>query len=55
MKALDDRRGVALFDRGVRTLSLTDGGTHYLEHVNDLFAKLESVTDPLGPMASRGR
>src|ERR1700722_19345370 len=47
MKALEDHLGVEVFDRGVRTLTLTDAGTHYLEHVNDLFAKLESVTDQL--------
>ena len=47
IKALEEQLGVALFDRGVRTLSLTDAGAHYLEHINDIFAKLESVTEQL--------
>jgi LysR family transcriptional regulator, glycine cleavage system transcriptional activator len=47
MKTLEDHLGVALFERGARTVTLTDAGTHYLEHVNDLFAKFESVTDQL--------
>ena len=47
IKALEEQRGVALFERGVRTLTLTDAGAHYLEHINDIFAKLESVTEQL--------
>jgi LysR family transcriptional regulator, glycine cleavage system transcriptional activator len=47
IKALEEQLGVALFERGARTLSLTDAGEHYLEHVSDLFAKLESVTEQL--------
>jgi LysR family transcriptional regulator, glycine cleavage system transcriptional activator len=47
IKALEEQLGVALFDRGVRTLSLTDAGAHYLEHINDIFSKLESVTEQL--------
>ncbi len=47
IKALEERLGVALFERGVRTLTLTDAGAHYLEHINDIFAKLESVTEQL--------
>jgi LysR family glycine cleavage system transcriptional activator len=47
IKALEEQLGVALFERGVRTLSLTDAGAHYLEHINDIFAKLESVTEQL--------
>jgi LysR family transcriptional regulator, glycine cleavage system transcriptional activator len=38
---------VSLFQRGVRTLTLTDAGANYLEHINDIFAKLESVTEQL--------
>ena len=38
---------VALFERGVRTLTLTDAGAHYLEHISDVFAKLEKVTEQL--------
>jgi LysR family transcriptional regulator, glycine cleavage system transcriptional activator len=47
IKALEEQLGVALFERGARTLSLTDAGAHYLEHISDIFAKLESVTEQL--------
>jgi LysR family transcriptional regulator, glycine cleavage system transcriptional activator len=47
IKALESQLGVALFERGVRTLTLTDAGAHYLEHISDLFSKLESVTEQL--------
>jgi LysR family glycine cleavage system transcriptional activator len=39
--------GVALSERGVRTLTLTDAGSHYLEHINDIFVKLEKGTEQL--------
>jgi len=47
IKALEAQLGVALFERGVRTLTLTDAGAHYLEHINDIFSKLESLTEQL--------
>jgi LysR family transcriptional regulator, glycine cleavage system transcriptional activator len=47
IKALEQQLGVSLFQRGVRTLTLTDAGTHYLEHLNDIFSKLETVTEQL--------
>jgi LysR family glycine cleavage system transcriptional activator len=47
IKSLERQVGVSLFERGVRTLELTDAGAHYLEHINDIFAKLESVTEQL--------
>ena len=47
IKALEEQLGVALFERGVRKLTLTDAGTHYLEHVDDMIAKLESITERL--------
>jgi LysR family glycine cleavage system transcriptional activator len=47
IKALEEQLGVALFERGVRTLTLTDAGAHYLEHIGDIFSKLESVTEQL--------
>jgi len=40
IKALEEQLGVSLFERGVRTLTLTDAGAHYLEHINDIFSKL---------------
>ena len=47
IKALEEHLGVSLFQRGVRTLTLTDAGANYLEHINDIFSKLESVTEQL--------
>src|SRR5271163_2121786 len=47
IKGLEEQLGVALFERGVRTLALTDAGAHYLEHISDIFARLESVTEQL--------
>jgi LysR family glycine cleavage system transcriptional activator len=47
IKALEEQLGVALFDRGMRTLGLTDAGAHYLEHISDIFSRLESVTEQL--------
>ena len=47
IKSLEEQLGVALFERGVRTLTLTDAGAHYLEHISDIFSKLESVTEQL--------
>src|SRR5271155_1250833 len=47
IKALEEQLGVALFQRGVRALTLTDAGANYLEHINDIFSKLESVTQQL--------
>jgi LysR family glycine cleavage system transcriptional activator len=47
IKALEEQLGVALFDRGMRTLALTDAGAHYLEHISDIFSRLESVTEQL--------
>src|SRR5450755_2044734 len=53
IKTLEEQLGVALFERGARKLKLTDAGRHYLEHINEIFAKLESVTEQL--QASFGR
>jgi LysR family transcriptional regulator, glycine cleavage system transcriptional activator len=47
IKSLEEQLGVSLFERGARSLSLTDAGTAYLEHVNEAFARLESVTEQL--------
>jgi len=47
IKTLEEQLAVALFDRGMRTLTLTDAGAHYLEHISDIFARLESVTEQL--------
>jgi len=47
IKALEEQLGVALFERGVRTMKLTDAGGHYLEQVSEIFSKLETVTEQL--------
>src|SRR6202000_357379 len=47
IKSLEEQLGVALFERGVRTLTLTDAGAHYLEHISDVFSKLQTVTEQL--------
>jgi len=47
MKVLEQQLGLALFDRGPRSLTLTAAGAHYLETVDTLFARLESVTAQL--------
>ena len=47
IKALEHQIGVALFRRGVRSITLTDAGTHYHKHVDDILARLASVTEQL--------
>jgi LysR family glycine cleavage system transcriptional activator len=47
IKSLEQQLGIALFERGVRTLTLTDAGAQYLEHINEILAKLESITEQL--------
>ncbi|HLW24880.1 MAG TPA: LysR substrate-binding domain-containing protein [Steroidobacteraceae bacterium] len=47
IKSLEVQLGLSLFERGVRALTLTEAGAHYLEHINDIFAKLESVTEQM--------
>ena len=39
IKALEAQLGLSLFQRGVRTLTLTDAGANYLEHINDIFCQ----------------
>ena len=47
IRSLEDQLGVALFTRGVRAITLTDAGKHYLEHVNDIVTRFESVNEEL--------
>ena len=53
MKVLERQLGVALFDRGPRSLTLTAAGAHYLETVDAVFERLESVTAQLRRRFSR--
>jgi len=47
IKALEEQLGVPLFERGPRSLTLTEAGRNYLQHVDSLFARLERVTEQL--------
>src|SRR3954469_7757186 len=47
IKTLETQLGLPLFSRGARALALTDAGARYLEQIDDLFVRLESVTDQL--------
>jgi hypothetical protein len=54
IKTLEEQLGIALFERGVRTLTLTDAGTHYLEHIDEMIAKLvQSIACPQATARSR--
>jgi LysR family transcriptional regulator, glycine cleavage system transcriptional activator len=54
IKALEREVGVRLFERGVRSLRLSDAGTLYLAHVDEMFGRLESVTQQLRERFGRG-
>jgi len=54
IKALEEQLGVPLFDRGPHSLTLTEAGRHYLQHMDMLFARLEAVTEQLRVRYSRG-
>ena len=47
IKALEEQLGVPLFERGPHSLTLTEAGQHYFEHMEALFARLESATEQL--------
>ena len=47
IKALEEQLGVVLFERGPRSLTLTEAGRSYLQHVETIFARLERVTEQL--------
>ena len=53
IKALEQQLGVLLFDRGPRSLSLTAAGATYLENIDAVFSRLESVTEQLQRRFSR--
>jgi LysR family glycine cleavage system transcriptional activator len=47
IKTLETQLGLPLFSRSARALALTDAGARYLEQIDDLFVRLESVTEQL--------
>jgi LysR family glycine cleavage system transcriptional activator len=47
IKTLETQLGLPLFSRGARALALTDAGARYLEQIDDLFVRLDSVTEQL--------
>jgi DNA-binding transcriptional LysR family regulator len=47
IKALEEQLGTLLFDRGPRALLLTAAGARYLEQINEMFLRLEQVTEEL--------
>jgi LysR family glycine cleavage system transcriptional activator len=54
IKTLEEQLGVALFDRGAHSLTLTEAGRNYLQHLDSMFARLESVTEQLRARYGRG-
>lgn len=47
IKTLETQLGLPLFSRSARALALTDAGARYLEQIDDLFARLDAVTEQL--------
>ena len=45
IKTLETQLGLPLFSRSARALALTDAGARYLEQIDDLFTRLEAVTE----------
>lgn len=47
IKGLEEQLGVALFERGPSSLTLTEAGESYVGHLEKVFARLEAVTEQL--------
>jgi LysR family glycine cleavage system transcriptional activator len=47
IKTLETQLGLPLFSRSARALALTDAGARYLEQIDDLFTRLDAVTEQL--------
>src|SRR5688572_2554450 len=54
IKALEEQLGMPLFERGPHSLTLTEAGRQYLQHLDMMFTRLESVTEQLRIRYSRG-
>src|ERR1700758_5112222 len=53
MKTLESQLGVALFERGAQSLTLTDAGRQYRELLDVAFAHLDDATDRVRGRYSR--
>ncbi len=53
MKMLESQLGLNLFERGPRSLKLSEAGAYYLENIDSLFSRIESVTEQLRERYSR--
>lgn len=47
IRALEQQLGVMLFERGPHSLTLTEAGRRYLQHMDSVFARLETVTEQI--------
>jgi LysR family glycine cleavage system transcriptional activator len=47
IRGLEEQLGVALFERGPSSLTLTEAGENYLQHMETMFSRLETVTEQL--------
>ncbi len=54
IKTLEEQLGIALFERGPHSLTLTEAGENYLRHVEGVFTRLEAVTEQLRVSHGRG-
>jgi LysR family transcriptional regulator, glycine cleavage system transcriptional activator len=54
IKTLEEQLGLALFERGPHSLALTEAGHQYLQHMEYVFARLETVTEQLQLRYGRG-
>jgi len=53
IKLLEDQLGVVLFERGAHSLALTAAGSHFLDSIEALFARLETAVEQLTNRFSR--
>lgn len=53
MKLLEGQLGLELFERGPRSLKLSEAGEYYLENIDVFFSRIESVTEQLRERYSR--
>lgn len=54
IKTLETQLGITLFERGPQSITLTEAGKNYLRHVEEVFARLETVTEQLRISHGRG-